>query len=92
MLRLRRAEAAKSVIVEFAMGTDIQFLSNKVKSLGGRIKDAFFYKVNNKVVSYVNIVLYLKDFGYLHHKVGQAKPFSCNVMCTCTTFHFLLFQ
>ena len=50
MLKQRRAEAERSVIVEFTFGTNLQHLSNKLKSVGGRIKDAFYYKMNSKVV------------------------------------------
>ena len=53
MLKQRQAEAEKSVIVEFTKGTSVRDMYFSVKSIGGRIKEAFFYKVKNMVVYFL---------------------------------------
>ena len=84
MLKQRRAEATRSVIVEFTFGTNLQHLSNKLKSVGGKIKDAFYYKMNSKVVyQYKNTpnVAHVIYRFFLNCKNGQ---------CSVDSFYILL--
>lgn len=49
MLKQRQAEAEKSIIVHFTLGTKITDILNTVEKMGGTVKETFFYKVKNMV-------------------------------------------